>query len=573
VSSRHPTADALERSLGDPANAASPISFARAVEMDEAEEFPADFVGVLRTAGVFAHLIPAELGGSLRSFEHSLLLLRLIARRDLTTAIAFGQTFLGAIPVWLAGSEAQKQALAARIRDGELGCLALTEEAHGGDLLACEFAASRRAAGYALSGRKWLINNGSRGGTASVYARTGEAGPSAFSLFLIDKRRLDDPDRFAPLPKVRTLGIRGADISGFECRDLPLPESAVIGTPGRGYELTLKTLQVSRTMCAALSLGAGDTALRAVLDFALHRRIFNDTVAGIPSARDQLVGAYADLLIAECLGVAASRALVSAPDRMAVWSSIVKYLVPTLVEESIRESATVLGARYYLRQGHHDGIFQKCLRDNAVVGLFDGSTAVNLHIISGQLPALGNRRRSEGGTSDDRDARLRAIFDARQEAAWSAFPRDSQLTFTNNGFDEVADGLLLAARAGLPDPVSRQVQQLAAALAALDAQVAALQHSDPRPNSPARADLARRYCLIHAGGVCVLTWLHSRGAYDRFFDEGPWLAVCLQRLLRRLTPDAAAAAPDVSEAMFTRLRDQFERQRLFSLRQVELAGP
>ncbi len=47
-----------------------------------------------------------------------------------------------------------------------------------------------------------------------------------------------------------------------------------MGAPGGDGELAFKSLQVSRTMCAALSLGAGDTALRLVLDFALHRPIY-----------------------------------------------------------------------------------------------------------------------------------------------------------------------------------------------------------------------------------------------------------------------------------------------------------
>src|SRR6185503_14801662 len=131
--------------------------------------------------------------------------------------------------------------------------------------------------------------------------------------------------------------------------------------------------QISRTMCAALSLGAADTALRAALDFALRRRVFGDTVSAIPSARDQLAGAYADLLMCDCLALAAARALDCAVPRMSVWSSIVKYFVPATTEELIRDAAVVLGARHYLREGHFAGVFQKAMRDNAVVGLFDGS--------------------------------------------------------------------------------------------------------------------------------------------------------------------------------------------------------
>src|SRR3954467_884880 len=149
----------LEQAMGDPLDPASPASFPPAVELDEKEEFPSEFIELLRSLDVHRYLVPREIGGLLQSFEESLAILRLIARRDLTAAIAFGQTFLGAIPVWLSGSEGQRHALASSISNGDLGCLALTEEAHGGDLMASEFRAAPCESGYLLSGRKWLINN------------------------------------------------------------------------------------------------------------------------------------------------------------------------------------------------------------------------------------------------------------------------------------------------------------------------------------------------------------------------------------------------------------------------------
>jgi alkylation response protein AidB-like acyl-CoA dehydrogenase len=555
----------LERTLGNPFDPAAAFSFQRIVQVDEREEFPADFVAALRREGAHHCLIPRELGGALQSFEESGLILRLIARRDLTAAIAFGQTFLGSIPVWLAGSEPQKQALAASIRGGALGCLALTEESHGGDLLACDFHAARVGERFLLNGRKWLINNGSRGAVATVFARTGEgSGLSDFSLFLLDKSRIAPGGSLASLDKIRTHGIRGADISGFECKDLALPASALVGAAGRGYEITLKTLQISRTMCAALALGAADTALRVALDFALNRRIFGDTVAKIPSARAQLAGAYTDLLICECLSVTAARAIQTCPDRLPVWSSVVKYLVPSLVEELIREAAVVLGARYYLRDSFHAGIFQKVMRDNAVVGLFDGSTAVNLHIIAGQLGALAAARPSDAGAP----GRLNAIFDWRLQLPWRGFPRDTDLKFTTEGRDEIANAFRSLDCGGLPDPIARLVKEAIAELVSMDRAVGALTDpADRRANSVRRFALAKRYCLLEAAAACVLAWTSNRAGSGELFERGEWLAAALQRLLARLRPNGAVPLP---ESQFEMMERQYHRNELFSLRPLPL---
>ena len=135
--------------------------------------------------------------------------------------------------------------------------------------------------------------------------------------------------------------------------------SAVIGSAGRGYEITLKTLQISRTMCAALSLGAADTALRAALDFALRRRVFGDTVSAIPSARDQLARRLcrpADVRLPGPSRRPRSR-LCRFPNVGMVLHreiSCARHL-----EELVRDAAVVLGARHYLREGHFSGCFKR----------------------------------------------------------------------------------------------------------------------------------------------------------------------------------------------------------------------
>ena len=81
-----------------------------------------------------------------------------------------------------------------------------------------------------------------------------------------------------------------------------------------------------------------------------------------------------------------------APEQSSLWASIVKYFVPTTIETMIQNLSVVLGARYYMREEHEFGTFQRVLRDAAVVSLFDGSTVVNLHALMLQFRHLARRR-------------------------------------------------------------------------------------------------------------------------------------------------------------------------------------
>lgn len=572
----------LEHFLADPEVADNPLSHFMSMQRDEADAFPQENIDALRRWGFFNYLVPAEHEGSMRCCEQILAITRIMARRDLTTSIAIGQTLLGALPVWLAGNPGQTASLSAYIRKGSLGCLALTEENHGSDLMSCEVHAEKTSDGYRLSGSKWLINNATRGTTLSVLASTRtDDGKDELSLFYVQKPQLD-PDRFENIDKIRTHGIRGADISGITFHAARLPADAVLDRPGNGFILTLKTLQISRILCAGFSLGAADTALRCAMEFACRRRLYHATVVDIPSARAELIGAYLDILISEAVAVTSTRAIDCLPERLTLWSAITKYLVPVTVEELVRSSAVVYGARHFLRQGERDGIFQKLMRDNAVVSLFDGSTAVNLSIIASQLNTLTAGRKKQSAAPDIKlPVRLQQLFTLSQPANSEKFVRAEQLELSCNGKDEVVSGLLWV-QDSLPDhcKLQRLIKTLAARLAdeleAIDTRIRALNDKgDFKPTSEARFTLSRQYSLVYAASACILLWHFNRDNAMASFESGAWLALCLWRILGKLDSrqaDGWLDHPDLAASVWQDLRAATDQGRLYSLFPLDLAA-
>ncbi|WP_241972203.1 acyl-CoA dehydrogenase family protein [Legionella cherrii] len=113
-----------------------------------------------------------------------------ICRRDLTTGIALGLPFLGALPLWIAGNQKQKKELVASFRRGEITACALTEEEHGSDIMANEVVAQPSQNGWVLSGRKWCINFATQGENITLLCRTHErGGPLGFSVFFLNKSK------------------------------------------------------------------------------------------------------------------------------------------------------------------------------------------------------------------------------------------------------------------------------------------------------------------------------------------------------------------------------------------------
>lgn len=574
-------AEALERYLGDPFDPEAACAFQQGMKFDEQELYP-EPIGALLSAWCLHHYyVPVELGGKLTSFEELLGLVRLVARRDFTLALAHGlNTYLAAVNVWLSGSKAQQQDLASIILAGDRVTAAYHEEAHGSDLLSDEVEATPTPDGYCLSGTKWVVSALARSQAIIVFARTAASGgPRGFSLFLVRKSALP-PASYSYLPRFKTHGYRGADIGGIRFDKSPVPAAALIGAPGFGLESTMRAFQVTRTLAAALSLGCGDSALRVTLQFVLERQLYGASLLRLAHVDSQLVDAFLDLLVCDCVATAGARALHVAPEQASVWSAVVKYLVPATIQKTIGDLSVVLGARHYLREEHCAGVFQKILRDHAVTSVGHVPAYLNLStIIQNMLPILRQRTSVDA----ERGSRLQAVFALEQP-----LPRfdGSRLTLFNRGRDDV----LLGVNASLdlitlPDVVRGVDPSTLARIVALSrilfeeretlAGVALdLSHLGGAEfaRSPESFDLAKRYCTLFGAAACLHMWAHSRAFLGPFFASGGWLEMCLERLLCQLRPVPSTIPRRHRADISTELMRRFTNKELFSIVPVALAG-
>jgi alkylation response protein AidB-like acyl-CoA dehydrogenase len=476
--------------------------------LDRVEDFPDQACALLDQAGLSAYYAPAAFGGRLTDHLEVMVAIRAVARRDLTVAIAHGKTFLGTAPVWVGGEPEQARRLAAEVVDDRVVSWALTEPGHGADLLAGEVTADRGERGWTLRGTKWLVNNATRSDLLCVLARTGEATARGFSLFLVDKRALPK-DSYECLPKILTHGIRGADISGIRFHDAAVEESALVGPVGGGLEIVLKTLQLTRTLCAGLSLGAGDQALSLALDFTRQRELYGRFLLDLPRVRRVLAESATALMIAEAVGVVAARAIHALTGELSVIAPVAKAFVPTIVDDVLADLGELLGVRAFLSEDHEHGRFAKLERDHRIVGIFDGSTAVNRHALINQFPALA--RAYTRGRCDPTG--LSAATTLAEPLP--AFDR-AALRLAAPAGCSVVQGLAVAVTAVR----ERGGARLAALAEALLDETDALHRElrEHRPSSgpvPAdRFDLAQRYELCFAGAAVLHLWLAGESGQD-----------------------------------------------------------
>lgn len=570
-------AEDLERHLGDPHDPAVEFSFAEALRHDELEQYPHRLLGTLWRWGVHEYCLPEQWGGRAGDVEVGLTLLRLVARRDPTTATALMITNIAFMPLWTAGTAEQRTEFIAKIKNGEQLAWGISERAHGSDVLANEMRAERVPGGYLVTGEKYLIGNATVAGALTLQVRTGErGGPADWTILELEKRH-------APAGSVRELrnerlhGLRALDLSGIRVEGVFVPERNRVGAEGQGLELMLKGAQVARAMINGLALGAVDTALRVTCDFVVERELFGQKVSQIPYSRRQLAESFADLLLAEAAVTGAVRGLQGLPAQTGIFAAAVKFFVPTLLERTMAQLSVVLGARSYLREHPHYGVHQKLTRDILVAGFADGNTVVNLKSVAAQL--IGIFAAAESATADSRamaEEVIGPVFDLDAELPqWN--PADQQLVSRDGDAAVLAlPGAIAALRTlarrhpGAQREWFERSADLADALLVefdrLGVEVTRLRAALGRAfgTSAELFRLAELYCGIHAAAAMIHLTVRSAHCLTEPFPNGAVLLVCLERVWRTFHPADAVADAAVTDAVLDVLLGLHGEGKLFS---------
>ncbi|MEU1205274.1 acyl-CoA dehydrogenase family protein [Nocardia sp. NPDC005825] len=576
-------AEGLERHLGDPHDPATLLSFRRILRYDELEEFPHELVGELQRQAVHEYCLPAEWGGRAGDVETGFLLLRLVARRDPTTASALMLTDLAFMPTWIGGSDDQRTRFVSMINNGAKMAWGLSERHHGSDVLSNDMRADKTDGGYLLTGEKWLIGVATLADVVTVHARTGaRGGPGDWSVFAVEKR-LCPAGSVREVPNERLHGLRALDLSGIQLDGVFVPESHRIGAEGQGLELVLKSAQVARTTISGIALGAADTALRVTCDFIVTREIFGQKVAQIPYTRRQIAESFADLLLAEAVATGGVRGLQACPEQAGIFSAIVKYFVPTSLERTLSQLSLVLGARLYLREHPHYGIFQKMLRDILVSVFADGNTVVNLKSVGAQLetiltraatatPAQRAAAEAKVALMFDIDAKLDEWVPAQQQL----FCRDGDLVLLALPAAIEKLNALAATREGEQRAWFEQSADLAALLLGEVDRLATdqreLQQRLGRAYGPSAElyRLAEQYCALHAAAAIIHLTVNSGAVLADPFPDGAVLLLCLERVWRTFHPTETCTDVDEIDHVTEVLLRLHGERKLFSHWQIQL---
>jgi acyl-CoA dehydrogenase len=259
-------------------------------------------VRLLGEAGLLRHCVPSTFGGASEALDSRALVVcrETLARHDGLADFAFAMQGLGSGPITLEGSDELKRSILPRVARGEcITAFALSEPEAGSDVAAMQCTAREDGDSYVLDGEKTWISNGGIADVYCVFARTGEApgaaapagvkGTRGISAFVVHAGTpgfeiAERIDVIAPHPLAR--------LRFTACR---VPKAHLLGRPGEGFKLAMRTLDIFRASVAAAALGFARRALDEALGFARGRRMFGATLADLQLTQAALGDMAADI--------------------------------------------------------------------------------------------------------------------------------------------------------------------------------------------------------------------------------------------------------------------------------------
>lgn len=189
-------------------------------------------------------------------------------------------------PILGFGNDKQKEKFITPYTTGDIvGCFALSEPGNGSDAGAASTTAVDKGDHYILNGTKAWITNGYESKAAVVFATTDKSlKHKGISAFIVPK----DTKGFSLGKKEDKLGIRGSSTCQLIFEDCVIPKENILGQPGYGFKIAMKTLDAGRIGIASQALGIAQASLELAVDYAQKRMAFGKPISKLQAIQEKI---------------------------------------------------------------------------------------------------------------------------------------------------------------------------------------------------------------------------------------------------------------------------------------------
>jgi acyl-CoA dehydrogenase len=349
-----------------------------AARFDEQESFPYPVMQKMWELGLVNFTVPENLGGAGLDTLTACMVTEELGRgcAGITTVAAANS--LALYPILIAGSEEQKKKFIPPITTtGKYAAFCLTEPNAGSDAASVATHAVKTDGGYILNGSKCFITNGDVADLYVVFATVDRSkGLKGLTAFIVPKS-----EGVSTGKKEMKLGIRASSTVVVNFDNVFVPEENVLGAEGQGVKVAMLTLDTSRPLIGALSVGVARAALETALRYAKERVQFGQPIGSFQMIQAMLAD-MATRVDASRLLVWRAAAMVDRKEgSFAKESAMAKMFASDTAMAVTTDAVQILGGYGYSREYP----VEKYMRDAKIMQIYEGTNQIQRLVIAGNL--------------------------------------------------------------------------------------------------------------------------------------------------------------------------------------------
>jgi alkylation response protein AidB-like acyl-CoA dehydrogenase len=347
----------------------------RVEAMEHASKLDADLIKQCFALGLMAIESPEEYGGAGSTMFNAILAIEQLARVDASVSVFVdvqNTLVTNALMRW--GNDEQKKKYLSQMATSKVGAYALSEAGSGSDAFALKTRAVDKGDHYELTGQKLWITNGNEAEIFAVFATIDpDAGYKGITAFIVEKGF----DGFSVGKKEDKLGIRASSTTELVLDSCKVPKENVLGEVGKGYKISIETLNEGRIGIGAQMLGIAQGAYEAALSYTAEREQFGSSLNSFQAVQFQLAEMAVEIEATRLLVYNAAR-LKDAGKSFLKEAAIAKLYSSRCAERVSSKAIELYGGYGYVK----DYPVEKFWRDSKIGAIYEGTSNMQLQTIA-----------------------------------------------------------------------------------------------------------------------------------------------------------------------------------------------
>jgi len=351
-----------------------------AAQIDREGQVPFDLLRQMGELGLLGVCFPQEYGGMGAGETGYCILMEELGRVCTSTATTVGAHIgIGAMSIYLDGTEAQKQTYLVPLARGQkFAAFVLTEADAGSDAAAIRTRAVREGDSWIIDGTKTFNTNGSFADVVTVLAVTDPAlgARGGITAFIVET----DSPGFKVGRHENKMGIRGSATAELVFDEVRVPQENVLGKVGEGFVSFMKTLDLGRLTLGAACLGGAQAALDWSVTWAKTRKQFGTALAHKQSVQWKIANTAVEV---EALRSLVYRVawMVDTGQPFTHLAAMVKLYGSEVASRAIDAALQIHGGLGYTR----DFPIERAFRDARIAEIFEGTNEIQRIVIASNI--------------------------------------------------------------------------------------------------------------------------------------------------------------------------------------------